>query len=87
MIQPNEIAMLILGVGVLIFVMINKIDIKRIEDSHYLLYAFYTLLAAWFCTNIETFFLNNVFNFLEHILYTASVILLAIWAFRKFNSN
>ena len=62
--QQNEIVMLILGVGVLIFTIINRAGLRRLPSCGILMTAFYLLLATWVATVLEDFIWNNFFNLL-----------------------
>jgi len=79
MIYTNEVVMLILGLGVFWFVMLNKHKIRRILAWQLLLSAFYFLMAGWFFTVLEGFILLPFFNLLEHISYLVSAVILAMW--------
>ena len=82
MIYTNEVVMLILGLGVFWFVMLNKHKIQRILAWKLLLFAFYFLMAGWFFTVIEGFILMPFFNLLEHISYSVSAIIMAMWCYK-----
>jgi hypothetical protein len=82
MIYTNEVVMLILGLGVVWFVFLNKYKIRRILAWKLLLYAFYFLMAGWFFTVIEGFVLMPFFNLLEHISYSVSSIIMAMWCYK-----
>ena len=82
MIYTNEVVMLILGLGVFWFVMLNKYKIRRILAWKLLLYAFYFLMAGWFFTVIEGFILLPFFNLLEHVSYSVSSIIMAMWCYK-----
>jgi hypothetical protein len=79
MIYTNEVVMLILGLGVFWFVMLNKYKIRRIPAWKLLLFAFYFLMGGWFFTVIEGFILLPFFNLLEHVSYSVSAIIMAVW--------
>jgi hypothetical protein len=82
MIFTNEVVMLILGLGVVWFVMLNRNKIRRILAWKFLLFAFCFLMAGWFFTVIEGFILMPFFNLLEHISYTVSSIIMAAWCYK-----
>jgi len=82
MIQENEIVMLMLGFGVFIFTLAYKKRIKRIPEWQFFMAGFYFLLAAWFLTIFESFFLNNLLNHLEHLSYACSSTIMLIWCCR-----
>jgi len=71
--------MLILGTGVFFFVLFNRDKIRRIISWKLLLFAFFFLMAGWFLTILEGFFLEYYFNLLEHLSYTASALIMAFW--------
>jgi len=79
MLQGNEIIMALLGTGVLIFLWGNRPWVRRIPWHHLLAFGFYTLWTGWLFTLVEGFFLNSVFNFLEHLCYALSSLLLTAW--------
>ena len=90
MIQDNEVIMLLMAIGVLIFILVNRRLIMRIRAARVLIAAFCVLLAAYVLTVLEGFFLENLqpwgdlLNFLEHLCYTASSVLIALWCLRVF---
>jgi ABC-type lipoprotein release transport system permease subunit len=84
MVSTNEVVMLILGMGVFWFVVLNKHKIKRIFGWKLILPAFYFLMAGWFFTVLEGIVLTHFFNFLEHLSYTASALIMAFWSRKVF---
>jgi uncharacterized membrane protein len=82
MIQENEIITLLLGIGVMIFILANKQKMKRIPAAKILIAGFYVLLSGWVLTILEGLFWRELLNVLEHICYTASSILMAIWCWK-----
>ena len=84
MIQGNEVVMLLMAIGVLIFILFNRRQIMRIEAAGLLVTAFCVLLAGYVLTVLEGFFLEDLFNFLEHLCYTGSSVLIALWCMKVF---
>lgn len=84
MIQEYEVVMLLLGVVGLIFVLRNRLDLKRLPESSILLSGFYVILAGWVLTILENFFWAEFLNILEHIFYASSSVLIAIWCWKIF---
>jgi len=82
MVQENEVIMLLLGIGVLIFVLRNRSVIQRIPGSRILIAGFFIQLAGWFLTVLEGFVLENLFNYFEHTCYAVSSLLLAFWCLK-----
>jgi hypothetical protein len=87
MIHENEIMMLILGLGVLIFVLGKRSQLKRFPSSGLLILGFYLLLAGWALTVVEGFFWELFLNFLEHACYTAGAVSVAVWSWRVFGGG
>jgi hypothetical protein len=84
MVYENEIIMLVLGLGVLVFVLLNYVHLKRIPWFGILLTAFCLLVAGWVMTVLEGFFPEGLFwnssvNFLEHLFYAVSGIVASVW--------
>ena len=87
MIQQNEIVMLLLGVGVLIFTIRNRSGLKRLPAHRILMVAFYLLFATWVATVLEGFIWNTFFNLVEHAGLAASSVLTAIWCWKIFTGK
>ena len=84
MIQQNEIIMLLLGIGCMIFILVNKQKVKRILAAKTLIAGFYVLLAGHVLTVLEGLLWKDFLNVLEHICYTVSSILVAVWCWKMF---
>ena len=79
--------MLLLGIGCMIFILVNKQKVKRIPVAKLLIAGFYVLLAGYVLTILEGLFWNEFLNVLEHICYSASAILMAVWCWKIFAYN
>ena len=84
MIHQNEVIMLLLGVGCMFFILANKQKVKRIPAAKTLIAGFYVLLAGHVITIFEGLLWKDFLNVLEHICYTASSILVAVWCWKIF---
>ncbi len=90
MIQDNEVVMLLMAIGVLIFIIVNRRLIMRIQAARVLIAAFCVLLAAYVLTVLKGFFLEDLqplgdlLNLLEHLCYAASSVLIALWCMKVF---
>ena len=84
MIQENEIILLLLGTGVLIFLLGNRQKLKHIPVWKILIAGFCVILAGWVLTVLEGFFWKELFNLLEHACYAGGSILMAVWCFKVF---
>jgi hypothetical protein len=87
MLNENEVVMLILGIGVLFLIIMNLDHIRKIKSWNFLIASYCFLLAGWFFTVLEGFFLENTLNFSEHISYAASSVLLLIWCHKATQKN
>ena len=84
MVQQNELIMLLLGTGCMVFILINHRRIQRIPMVNILIAGFYVLLVGYVLTVLEGFFLNEVLNIVEHLCYCVSSILMAVWCWKIF---
>ena len=87
LIQQNEIVMLLLGVGVLIFAIRNRFVLRRLPAHGIIMVAFYLLFITWMATVIEGLIWNTFFNLLEHAGLAASSVLTAIWCWKIFTGK
>ena len=87
MIQENEVVMLIIGLGVLIFVLVNRSQLKRIKSSATLILGFCFLLVGWVLTVLEGFCWKVLLNYLEHMCYAAGSVSLAAWCWTVFGRS
>ena len=84
MLQENEIIMAVLSLGVLTFIYLNDVRLKRVEAFKFLYAGFCAFSAGWVLTVLETFFFKSVLNFLEHMSYAVGAILVAVWCWKVF---
>jgi hypothetical protein len=87
MLQENEVAMLLLGVIVLLFILVNISQIRRIFAWKMLVYSYSFLLTGWLLTILEGYFLESFLNFLEHFCYLVSAVILTFWCIRALRYN
>lgn len=79
MVEQGEIVTLILSIGCLTLIIIRKNQLRRIPFFSLLFVSYFCLFFGFVMTVLETFFLQNLLNFLEHFGYTLSTILLTSW--------
>ncbi len=82
--QENEVVMLLMAIGVLIFILSNRRQIMRIEAAGLLVTAFCILLVGYVFTVLEGAFLEALLNFFEHACYAGSSVLIALWCMKVF---
>ena len=81
MIHENELVMLLLCLGVVIFTVLNGKKLKKFLKWKLLFTAFLFFSAACLFTILEEFVMNSLFNYMEHICYAVSAILLTVWCY------
>lgn len=80
----NEIVMLSIGTGVLLFILSNRARLKHLAAYRILIAAFCLMLAGWILTVFEGFFCEWLLNFLEHLCYAVSSLLVMVWCWKVF---
>ena len=86
----NEVVMLLIGVGVLIFILGSRPRLKSLPASNILFAGFYVLLVSWVLTVLEGFFglfWEGVLNYIEHACHAVSAVLVAVWCWKVFGSG
>jgi hypothetical protein len=83
----NEIVVLSLGVGVLIFILGSRSRLKHLPESKILIVAFCVLLVGWVLTVLEGFFYEWLLNFFEHFCYSVSSVFVAVWCWKVFGKR
>jgi len=83
MLQENEVVMLIMGIGVFLFILLNKVHVKKINSWRILVWGYYFLLSGWFFTVLEGLFLENYLNLFEHLCYAVSTMLFTVWCWKS----
>jgi hypothetical protein len=84
MVEEIEVVTLLLGVAVLALVIYRREQIKPLRFYQLLVLSFIILFCGWLFTVVETFIWEDFFNLLEHLCYSASSIVLAIWCWKSF---
>lgn len=79
MIYENEVIMFLLGLGALVFALLNYSHLKSVRSFGILFAGFCVLFAAWILTVLEHLFWEAELNLLEHACYAVCGILVAFW--------
>ena len=79
MIQQNELITFLVGVGVMLFIVINRRRIVQIPGATWLLLSYSALFAGWVFTLVEGFILPGLMNTVEHACYMVSSLAAAVW--------
>ena len=84
MIQQNEILTMLVTLGVVLYIIINRRALTRIPGFKILFVSFLVLFVGLVLTIAEGFFLGHLMNVLEHLCYAVSSLLAAVWCWRVF---
>ena len=95
MIQENELVPLIIGVGMLVFLLASHIRLREFPGWRLFVGSFCIYLLGWVFTVVEGIWvgfeaevlLSTGFNMLEHVCYTVSSILFALWCIIAFGRD
>lgn len=84
MVEESQIILFLLGIAILAFVLLHRLNLRRLPESEILIWAFYVLLTGWIFPILAELFWIEFFNLLEHVCYTGSAILVCIWCWKVF---
>ena len=80
MMQPYEITLTILGLGVLGYVLVvAREDVRRIPRGDLLLASFAVQFCSWAVSSLHRTFPGDVSLVFESLCTTAATVLLAVW--------
>ena len=79
MIQENEAIQLLLGIGALIFILVNRRRLRGRPGSRALQWAVVLMVAGWACTVLEGYVWPGALNLVEHACYLAASALVLLW--------
>ena len=82
MIQQNELITFLVGIGVVLFLFLNRRSIARIPGSSWLQFSYSALFTGWTLTIVEGFVFRDIINLLEHACYMASSLAAAFWCWQ-----
>ncbi len=84
MFNENEVAMLLLCLGVFVFIITKRRECKRIPHWGLILSSFCMFFVAVICTVIEPFIVPKSMNILEHVSYMCSSFMIMLWCWMIF---
>lgn len=87
MFHENEIVMLFLCTGVLIFVYLNRKNLSKFKGWGLLFTSFIFFFTACVSTVVEGFLLEDFFNYLEHSSYAGSGLILGAWCYKIYQEG
>jgi hypothetical protein len=79
MIEQNELITFLIGIGVVLFIWLNRRRIVQIPGYTWLLISYLSLFTGWSLTILEGFVLPDLMNVLEHACYMVSSLTAAAW--------
>jgi hypothetical protein len=80
----RDISVLLLQVAVLVLMLKNRDQIRRLPASAALIAAFCMLITASMLSIIEDFYWRDFFNLIQHICRAASAVTVAAWCLKAF---
>lgn len=87
MLEEREVVALLLTVGVLVFLLVNRARIHRLPSSGLLVASFGVLFVGRLLTVLEGFLYRDLLDLVEHVCYAGSAVLLAVWCRRAFGKE
>jgi hypothetical protein len=78
----NEVVMMILSAGVLVFIVHARTHLRRIAWWRMLVLSYALLMAGWCATVVEHVTGSVVCNDIEHIAYALGAVVFAAWCWR-----
>ena len=79
MFPENETVMVILGAGVLVFILRTRPRFRHLRSWHLLVLAYCLILVGWCATLVEHVTGSDFFNYLEHTAYVVGALIVALW--------
>ena len=79
MFQENEVILVILGVIVFILMCYNFSQLKRIPNPVAIFTAYCVFFLGWIFTVLEELWFYELLNFMEHVCYLVSSLMLFKW--------
>jgi hypothetical protein len=86
MFQEYEIISIILTMGLLGYLVLNRNRMVRVPSHRLLLLTFSLMIAGWIFTVLEEVVFHDLLNLLEHIVYTLGAFSLAVWCRKVFTA-
>jgi len=80
--QENEVIMLILSLGTLSVMIINRKQLEDLPGRNLLVSSFLFFSLSGVFTNLEGIFWESLNNELEHLSAAISAVLIAFWCYR-----
>lgn len=85
MFYSNEFLALVTALPVLLFLTMCRHRVKNIPHIRLLVAGFCSLYLGIIMTVLEEFVLHDSYNLLEHLPYSVSSVLLAVWVWKLFS--
>ncbi len=87
MIQANELLTLILSVGLWVFIIFHKKQMKQFPDYKLFFIAVIALTSGWILTILEDFIFLSTINIIEHLFFAISSLFFAVWGYHVFTDR
>lgn len=83
MVQENELITMLLGFGILLFLIANRAHFIRVPSRRLLTISLLLFLTSWVSTVLEDFLWAVFLNLIEHISNLLGTLLLVVWIWRS----
>ena len=83
-VDEGKIVIWFIGVGYLLFLVINRKQLEYLPRNTLFLSGYYVLFVGWSFDILEAFVFKELFNFIQHICFSVSSIIVAIWCWLVF---
>jgi hypothetical protein len=87
MLIEGEVILFVLATGVLVWLLVNRKKVSKIEAGNILQIGYYILYVGCAATVFEGLFLADLLNQLEHGCYALSMFFVAWWSYKMFGSK
>jgi hypothetical protein len=78
-VDESKIIIWIIGMGFLLFLVINRNQMGNLPKNKLFLSGYCILFTGWNFDILETFVFKEFFNIIQHLCFSVSSIILTIW--------
>ncbi|MFX0094130.1 MAG: hypothetical protein ACFFBD_20500 [Candidatus Hodarchaeota archaeon] len=86
-INQSEYLILLVGLAILVFIWLNREEIRHLSFRKVLLAAFCVLVVGWILSIIEELLWEELLNFMQHLCFAISSFLVALWSWMTFKKQ
>lgn len=83
-VDESKIIIWLIGVGFLLFLMLNRNQLENLPKNKLFLSGYYVVFLGWNFDILETIAFKEWFNLIQHLCFCLSSIILATWCWLVF---